>query len=56
MGQNLGRGFFMIKACNVESVRALLLLTPYRSALGLCIFQRWVAGFDPEVERGIAGN
>jgi hypothetical protein len=54
--QNLGRGFFMLKATTTDTVRAFLLLTPYRTHLGLCIFQRWVAGFDPNVERGGAGN
>ena len=44
-GRNLGRGFFILKAGDV--VKNLLLLTPYRSKFGLCVFQRWIPDFDP---------
>jgi hypothetical protein len=56
LGQNLGRGFFTLKAGSVEMVRVLLLLPPYRSQFGLSIFQCWVPGFDPDAERGIASD
>jgi hypothetical protein len=52
LGQSLGRGFFVVKTSSVDTVRALLLLTPHRSSSGLCVFQRWVAGFDSDMERG----
>lgn len=55
-GHNLGRGFFTLKTAASSTVRELLLLTPQRSHLGLCIFQRWTPGFDPEAERGIAND
>jgi hypothetical protein len=56
LGQHLGRGFFILKAGSIETVQSLLLLIPHRSQFGLCIFQRWVVGFDPDAKRGIASS
>jgi hypothetical protein len=50
--QNMGWGFFLLKTNNMEVVRNMLLLTPFHSDFGLCLFQRWLPGFDPEEERG----
>lgn len=33
-------------------MKKLLLLTPFRTAQGLCVFQRWSPTFDPEDELG----
>jgi hypothetical protein len=49
-GRNLGQGFFILRVKEMEVVRALLLLTPWRSRYGMCIFQKWVPGFDPAEE------
>jgi hypothetical protein len=51
-GRSLGRGFFIIKADDQEVVKNLLLLTPFRSEQGLCVFQRWSPNFDPEDKLG----
>jgi hypothetical protein len=56
IGQNLGRRYLVLITKLVEIVRALLLLIPYRSPQGLCIFQPWIPGFDSEAERGIAND
>jgi hypothetical protein len=56
LGQNLSRVFFMFKATTTDTICALLLFTSYHTHLDLSIFQRWVAGFDPDTERGGAGN
>lgn len=37
-------------------VTKLLLMTPFRSHHGLCIFQKWSASFDPAAERGPLGD
>lgn len=47
LGRNLGKGFFLIKSDDQDSIQKLLLATPYRGHRGLCIFQRWIAEFDP---------
>jgi hypothetical protein len=54
LGRNLGKGFFLIKTGHTDTMKQLLLLTPYRSPAGLCIFQRWAPGFDPNADRGLA--
>jgi hypothetical protein len=51
-GRNLGRGFFILKAAEPEVIKNLLMLTPYRSGCGLCVFQRWVPDFDPNTDIG----
>jgi hypothetical protein len=55
-GRNIGRGFFIIKADDHEVVKNLLLLTPFQSNQGLCVFQRWSPNFDPEDELGGASR
>ena len=45
--RNLGKGFFLLKVDKEETAKRLLLLTPYRSNDGLCVFQQWFADFDP---------
>jgi hypothetical protein len=52
-GRFLGKGFFTVKKADAEAVRQLLLLSPFRSVAGMCIFQRWILDFDPEADRGI---
>lgn len=52
LGRQLGRGFFSIKTASADVVRNLLLLTPYHSPYGLCIFQRWIPSFDPSADFG----
>jgi hypothetical protein len=52
-GWPLGKGFFTVKAMEQDAVRRLMLLSPFRSSAGLCIFQRWVPDFDPNADRGI---
>jgi hypothetical protein len=52
LGRTLGHGFFILQAQDTEVVRAILLLTPWRSRFGMCVFQKWVPGFDPHEERG----
>jgi hypothetical protein len=52
LGRTLGHGFFILRAQDTAVVRALLLLTPWRSRFGMCVFQKWVPGFDPHEERG----
>jgi hypothetical protein len=49
-GRHLGRGFFTLKTDHVDIVRALLLLIPYRTPIGICVFQRWTAGFNPNAD------
>ena len=56
LGQNFKKGFFLLKAGDLETSRHLLLLAPYRAEEGLCIFQRWFAGFDPTTEKTIHTN
>jgi hypothetical protein len=56
LGRNLGKGFFLLKANHEEVARKLLPLTPYRSTEGMCVFQHWTAGFNPNVERSAAGK
>jgi hypothetical protein len=51
-GRNLGRGFFILKANDKDVVKNLLMLTPYRSKFGLCVFQWWVSDFDPNTDIG----
>jgi hypothetical protein len=53
LGHNMGKGFFVIKAGNTDTVRQLLLLTPHRLSAGFCVFQRWAPGFDLNGERGM---
>lgn len=48
MGRNIGRGFFILKTKDQDTVQQLLLATPYRGTRGLCIFQRWTADFEPK--------
>jgi hypothetical protein len=52
LGRNLGWGFFSIKTSDAKAVRDLLLLS-YRTSVGLCIFQRWIADFNPAATRGV---
>ena len=52
-GYFLGKGFFIIKTADAEVVRQLLLLFPFCSIIGMCIFQRWIPDFDLKVDRGI---
>jgi hypothetical protein len=49
----LGKGFFTVKATEQDAVQRLMLLSPFRSFAGLCIFQWWVPDFDPNADRGI---
>jgi hypothetical protein len=51
LGRNMGKGFFVIKAGDTDTIRQLLLLTLRRSSAGFCIFQRWAPGFDPNAKR-----
>jgi hypothetical protein len=51
-GRNLGRGFFILKADDLDVVKNLLLLTPYRSKHGLFVFQRWIPNFNPNNDFG----
>jgi hypothetical protein len=51
LGRSLGQGFFILRAQETKLVQAMLLLIPWRSRYGMCIFQRWMPGFDPYVER-----
>lgn len=52
LGRNLGKGLLLVKSDTTNTLNKLLLTTPNRSSQGLCIFQRWVPGFEPFSERG----
>ena len=53
LGRNLGRSFFLLESDSPSTIQNLLLLTPYRSTVGICIFQWWMAGFDLNADRGV---
>lgn len=56
LSRNLEKGFFIIKADSTESVKGMLLATPYKGFKGLCIFQKWTAEFDPVTFESSAGS
>jgi hypothetical protein len=46
LGRILAHGFFILRAQDTKVVRAIMLLTPWRSRYGMCIFQKWVTGYE----------
>jgi hypothetical protein len=43
-----------LKTDSINIVSELLLLTLYWSSIGICIFQKWAVGFDPNADRDFA--
>jgi hypothetical protein len=56
LGRDLGRGFFLLKTESAEVVTKIQMLTLYRTQACLCIFQKWVVGFDPHKKKNMASG
>ncbi|KAG0593967.1 hypothetical protein M758_UG036100 [Ceratodon purpureus] len=50
---DMGRGFFFLSTANVQVLRKVLSFTPHITPWGSCIYQEWVAGFDPDAPSGL---
>jgi hypothetical protein len=46
IGRSLGRGFFQLLSRQPAVTQKILMLTPYKSRWGTCIFQTWMPGFN----------
>jgi hypothetical protein len=49
----LGRGFLMLEIDELNTIKRILMLTPLKSSWGMCIFQSWVASFNPNNPKGM---
>jgi hypothetical protein len=49
----LKRGFFMLEIDGLKTIKKILMLTPLKSSWGMCIFQNWVASFNPNNPKGM---
>lgn len=43
-----GRNFFCLETSGAETTKEILTKTPFKSQWGMCIFQEWIQGFNPE--------
>jgi hypothetical protein len=43
----LNRVFFMLKIDGLNTIKRIIMLTPFRSSWGMRIFQNWVTDFKP---------
>jgi hypothetical protein len=46
ISHSLGRGFFQVLSRQLAVPQKILMLTPYKSRWGTCIFQTWMPGFN----------
>jgi len=49
----LGRGFFMLKIDGPTTIKKVLMFTSFMSNWGMCIFQGWILGFNPDSPKGM---
>jgi hypothetical protein len=43
----------MIEIDGLKTIKKILMLTPLKSSWGMCIFQNWVASFNPNNPKGM---
>ena len=46
--QNVGKGFFFLSSDNSDALHNALMLSPFKSKWGTCIFQSWIPRFNLE--------
>ena len=52
--RNVGKGYFILSSEDEDALSNALMLTPFRSKSGTCMFQSWVPGFNPENPSNLA--
>ena len=52
--RNVGKGYFTLSSEDEDALSNALMLTPFRSNSGTCMFQSWVPGFNPENPSNLA--
>lgn len=48
LSRNVGRAFFFLAGKEKEALHNALMMSPYKSQWGTCMFQRWVPNFNPD--------
>jgi hypothetical protein len=50
---DMGRGFIFLSTDNAMVTKKVLALTPHATPWGVCIYQGWTLGFDPDYPAGL---
>ena len=45
---NVGKGFFLLRGEDRDTLNAALMVSPFRSKWGTCVLQSWSRGFNPD--------
>lgn len=46
--RNFGKGFFFLIGDDSNAFNSALMLSPFKTKWGACMFQSWVPGFNPD--------
>jgi hypothetical protein len=52
--RNVGKGFFFLASEDSDALHNALMLSPFKSKWGTCMFQSWIPGFNPDNPRNLA--
>lgn len=51
---NVGKGYFFLVGSEKDVIHNALMLSPYRSQWGTCMFQSWILGLNPDNPSSLA--
>ena len=54
MCRNVGKGYFLLKGDDKDTLNTALMVSPFRSKWGTCMLQSWVPGFNPNNPSNLA--
>ena len=52
--RNVGKGFFLLRSEDKDTLNALLMVSPFRSKWGTCMLQSWIPRFNPNNPSNLA--
>ena len=52
--RNVGKGYFLLKGDDKDTLNTALMVSPFRSKWGTCMLQSWVPGFNPDNPSNLA--
>lgn len=52
--RNVGKGFFFLVNEDTDALHNTLMLSPFKSKWGICMFQSWIPGFNPDNPSNLA--
>ena len=52
--RNVGKGFFLLRGEDRDTLNIALMVSPFRSKWGTCMLQSWIPGFNPDNPSNLA--